>query len=78
MRRLQAVVIVSMLAQGCAHGVVNGSADSMDHTQECGLYEVCGGGTGVADGVVSAAVAGTIVGAVLVMVYRRLVHGASR
>lgn len=75
MRRLYGLVMVSILAQGCVHGVVNGTSTAGAEQALCDLSDPCGG-TGQADGIVSAVVAGAMVGTIMVALYRRFIAGA--
>ncbi|HEU4614946.1 MAG TPA: hypothetical protein VFS15_22795 [Kofleriaceae bacterium] len=64
------VLTIALMVSGCAPGLASGT--STDRVPACGDLDECVGGSGEADGIVTVAVASTIVGALAYAAYRRL------
>lgn len=72
--RVLAIVIVSLLSNACAPSMAVSTVGGAgtDRTHGCGIVDVCSGGTGEADGVVSLAVGSAIVGTLAYVLARHL------
>jgi hypothetical protein len=63
------VLTIAFLVSGCAHAISSGTGT--ERVPACGDLDECVGGSGEADGIVTVAVASTIVGALAFAAYRR-------
>lgn len=77
--RAPVILIAAILVNGCAPAMMRGTVGGPDteHLDGCTLVEACAGGTGQADGVVSLAVGGAIIGTLAFALYRHMSKATS-
>src|SRR5690606_10513040 len=76
--RAPVIIIAAILSNGCAPAMMRGTVGGADteHVEGCTLAEPCAGGSGQADGVISIAVGGAILGTLAFALYRHMTKGS--